>query len=496
MGLEMTTIRLVLEVITYSLTLWLGLYLIARNVKKTRLRYAGLGAVAYALGLALDLLVAVAGEQAEGYALQNGVAFMQLLLSLPALFWIRTIIELLPQTHPQQERLRYLWRNGLLPGIIGLHLLGWLGYLMGFAIMGAIYSLLSLLLLLSLLGALLLVAQVYRALPVDEKATQKPVGLLLVASLFFALSIGLLLFPLEWLSRSLVLLAIGGDIIGLGLAIALLDAFEEGETLRPDFFRAFDASLLSVLLFGGLVAQTMVLGTGVTFPMIVLLLAMITAAIGTQVFADQIQTLLDRLTFGSAPQLQEARAELRTEASILPRIDDALDLDSLEQDEWRRLTRRALSNMGNLPRLATSPLARLPLVYVRLSKNGGQHDTLERAAELKRLLTESIMRLKPPDKGDFGSSKEWRHYNSLYFPYVVGLKPYSRRTIHHGLDSTAQDALEWFRRDVPNRTLYNWQNAAAKLVAQDLRERHAGMEGAEQGLREIKDKGWHNGVSG
>ena len=39
------------------------------------------------------------------------------------------------------------------------------------------------------------------------------------------------------------------------------------------------------------------------------------------------------------------------------------------------------------------------------------------------------------------------------------------------LDPAAQEALDWFRTYIPERTLYNWQNAAAKLVAQDLRER-------------------------
>jgi hypothetical protein len=52
----------------------------------------------------------------------------------------------------------------------------------------------------------------------------------------------------------------------------------------------------------------------------------------------------------------------------------------------------------------------------------------------------------------------------------MGLKPYSRRSDHDGLDSTAQAALDWFTLYVPERTLHNWQNAAAKLVAQDLRE--------------------------
>ncbi|NDJ55255.1 MAG: hypothetical protein GYB68_19460, partial [Chloroflexi bacterium] len=38
------------------------------------------------------------------------------------------------------------------------------------------------------------------------------------------------------------------------------------------------------------------------------------------------------------------------------------------------------------------------------------------------------------------------------------------------LDDDTRHVIEWFRAQVPERTLYNWQNAAAKLVAQDLRE--------------------------
>nr|BFE85159.1 hypothetical protein GCM10020093_077600 [Planobispora longispora] len=32
-----------------------------------------------------------------------------------------------------------------------------------------------------------------------------------------------------------------------------------------------------------------------------------------------------------------------------------------------------------------------------------------------------------------------------------------------------RQAFDWILREVPERTLYNWQNAAAKLVADDLR---------------------------
>jgi hypothetical protein len=90
--------------------------------------------------------------------------------------------------------------------------------------------------------------------------------------------------------------------------------------------------------------------------------------------------------------------------------------------------------------------------------------------ELKALLTESILRLKPRNGDQFGTSAEWRYYNALYFPYIIGLKPYSRRTQHSHLDPVAKQALEWFRTQVPERTLHNWQTAATKLVAQDLRQ--------------------------
>jgi hypothetical protein len=124
--------------------------------------------------------------------------------------------------------------------------------------------------------------------------------------------------------------------------------------------------------------------------------------------------------------------------------------------------------MGDLPSLASSPLTRLPLVAERVAQNGQIDSTLVRAAELKAVLAESIVRLKPRDDAEFGTTDAWRHYNALYFPYVVGLRPYSRRTLHN---DEYQDALDWFRSQVPERTLYNWQTAAARLVARDLRER-------------------------
>jgi hypothetical protein len=38
------------------------------------------------------------------------------------------------------------------------------------------------------------------------------------------------------------------------------------------------------------------------------------------------------------------------------------------------------------------------------------------------------------------------------------------------IDPIEAEALDWFRTYVPERTLYNWQKNAARLVAHYLRE--------------------------
>jgi hypothetical protein len=126
--------------------------------------------------------------------------------------------------------------------------------------------------------------------------------------------------------------------------------------------------------------------------------------------------------------------------------------------------------MGNLPRLAASPLTRLGIVESSLQDRGATDNTLERAAELRSILADSIGKLKPKEARDHGISDSWRYYNALYYPYVVGPKPYSRRFGLEELSSEQQEVLSWFQNQVPERTLHNWQNAAAKLVAQNIRE--------------------------
>ena len=451
---------LILSCVVFGVALWFGCYLLNRDWRNQALRRTGAGLCSYALALAADTLRAVA-QPAAGVA--NWYAA---LLLLPALCWSGALIALLPAGQ-LKTWLDRLWLLGVVPLVVALALFD---SRMFFAANAALtpqvgYVLGSIIALIALLVAH---AALWPTMRVQTRA--RIFGLLLTATLFFTLGGALLIIPLGLLPREWTVLAIGSDLALFGFAVVWLDAFDQGEALLPDIILSFDAALLAALLFGGQVALVMIWSTGPTLLLSSLLLTVIASAIVVVVFASTAQRALDRLVFGRFPQLRRAREDLRTAAQVLPRIAPAQPLDALDDQAFTRLTRQTLSNFGNLPRLATSPLAQIPAIDQRLARRGAPDDTLERAAELKALLAESIARLKPRTGQAFGTSDEWRYYNALYFPYVLGLKPYSRRTQHEPHDPAAQAALDWFQHYIPERTLYNWQNTAASLVARDLRE--------------------------
>ncbi len=468
------------EILNFAFALWLGLYLITRDPSNPRLRFTGLGLAAYAAGLAFNTLSPFAPEADLALRL---IRLGQPLLALSGLFWLGATPYLLTPEHPSYGRLARAWQKGLLVVAGGTYLVSVGTDLVfntttGSLSAGPAYPVFAGVALLPPVLSLALIGRGFL-----EGRQKLPFGVLLTVTVFLALGIGMLILPFGWLPRAAVVLAVGLDLILLGLAIAALDAFDEGEALLPDFLRSLSIALVTVVLFGGQIALVMVFATGVSLLMLVLLLATVAAAVGLQTFADPLHTALESLIFARWPRLREARAELRAVAGALPRVNESLDLEAVSEEEFVRLTRRALSHLGNLPRLAASPLTRLPLIQRRLAARGVTDNTLDRAAELKAVLTESIERLRPRE-GRFGTSDEWRHFNALYFPYVLGLKPYSRRGNREAPDPEAQAVLEWFRAYVPERTLYNWQNAAARLVAQDLRERSKGGGSEAQGPRQ------------
>lgn len=306
--------------------------------------------------------------------------------------------------------------------------------------------------------------------PARAGLPSSPLKLLLIATIFFFLSVSALILPQEILSSDLVMMALMVDLFLVGYAIATLDAYEEGESLLPHLLHSFSITALLLLLVGGQIVLAMAIEGGPNFSLLLLLLSLIATTVAVQIFFERIQQFFDRWVFRASPRIRSERETLRAVSTALPRMDETVDIFRLEEAEFDRLTRRALSHLSDLSRLASSPLTRLPEIDVRLAERGRPDTTLERAAELKKLLSESIEKLKPSHENGFGTSDEWRYYNALYYPYVLGLKPYSRRSFRADEDIEHQSMMEWFRLQVPERTLHNWQNAAARLIARDLRE--------------------------
>ncbi len=412
----------------FALAWWLGLYLVARDPRKPLLHRAGAGLLGYAVALALDA------------AASAPIA----LLCVPALAWTGVVVLLLPA--PLGQRLDAWWRHGVAP----------LALLVVFVPVTAPLVLLPL--------AVALVLLVARSAGTAHRV------LLAAATLVFGLGAALVLLGLHVLPPGLLLPAIGVDLLLLGGVVAATDAFDEGEALRGDLLRSLVVSVAAAVLFGGQVVVALLLGDA---PLEPLLFGVVGAAVAVQVLANPLAAAADRLVL---PGLAPERAQLREVADALPRRDPGRPLAELDEAEFARLTRRALSHYGDLAKLVSSPLTNLPVIDAGLAARGAPDQPLERAAELKRLLAEAIARLKPRD-GDFGTSDEWRHYNALHFYYVAGIRPYSRRTKREGLDAESKRALAWFVTQVPERTLHNWQNAAARLVAADLRGTSTQVEG-------------------
>ena len=441
-----------LPALIFAFTTWLGLYLIARDRTKPVLVYTGLGLVGYAMGLALTLLLSFAST-IELQAIQSALLFV------PALCWFGAALHLLPEETLPTWSLRLV--AYAIPVLILIVYAVFRGSApqSGSALIG---SGLFEVLIVGIIG-LLLLAVSFVGYRLWRERKRRLWVLLFVLALFFTLGAGLLLLPSRFIPFDLALLTVGIDLLFLDFCIAGLDAFDEGETLLPDASYSFIRAMLAAIIFGGQVA--LVAGQNANPSMLALLFGVIGAAIASQVFSESIQNGLDRLVYARLPRLRRARAELRTAASLLPRVDDSVNLLKISEEEFVRLTRRALSHMTDPGKLAASPLMRLPMLETRAK----DAHTLERATQLKQLLAESIQRLKPLDKGDYGTTDEWRFYNVLYFPYVLGVKLLSHNYADP-IEGDARKVADWFRANVPERTLHNWQNAAARLIAQDLRD--------------------------
>lgn len=439
-----------LSAVVFALSWWLGLYLLARDPRKPVLVLAAAGLASFAAIVALDAVRTVTGSE----LLSRIEVF---LVVAPGIFWFAVLVEL--------SRPIDTWRSrvGEIACVCGVAVIALGGAALAGSVDGPLraghwlmFAAVSLPSLAAMVTTMLRPAQ-----PVPV------VRFVLVATLFFALGNAILVIPLGLLPSGLALASTGFDVALLGVAVALWDAFDEGQALKADMARSFVGTAAVATVFGGqAVIGLAVAGESAQPALTVLLFTSLALAIAINVLADPLAGVLDRLTF--SPALRADRATLRgTEAALPLRSDNPLD--ELDDDTFARLTRRALGHYGDLSKLVASPLCALPAIDARLAARGAPDQPLERANELRALLADRIAALKPRDGGDFGTGEQWRHYNSLYFPYVVGVRAYAQNATAAGLDPVARQAWQWLVTEVPQRSLHNWQNAAARMIAADLR---------------------------
>jgi hypothetical protein len=449
---------LALSALVFAVAWWMGLYLASRDPRKPVLVLAAVGLCGFALVVALDAVRAVDHPHAE--ALSRIEIY---LVAVPAIAWFAVLLELARASDGAQGR----GREFALTACVGV------AVVLGAALAGDVNGPLRLghwvmfgAISVSTLGAM--VAAVRRP---DQPV--RVAGVVAVATLFFALGNAILIIPLGLVPSWLALASTGFDVLLLGVAVALWDAFDEGQALRAAMLRSFVGSFLVAALLGGQLLFGMAafdVDGDARVALTILVFTTVAVAIAVTVLAGPLAGLLDRVAFSRSPELRADRAALRTVEAALP-LRSPSPLDDLDDETFARLTRRALGHYGDLAKLVASPLIQLPEIDARLAARSAPDLPLERAADLRELLADQIARLKPRDAGDFGTTEQWRYYNSLYFPYVVGVRAYAQNATAAGLDPVARQAWQWFVTEVPQRSFHNWQNAAARLIAANLRAR-------------------------
>ncbi|OBH56046.1 hypothetical protein [Mycobacterium sp. E2479] len=447
-----------LSAMVFTLSAWLGLYLVARDPRKPVLTLAAIGLCGFAVVVGLDAV------RTAGPAYAQALSRVEIYLAtIPGLAWFAVLVELSRPSDGWPARTRELL---LVAGVAALTLFG---AAMAGSVDGPLrpgHWLMFAVISVSTLGAMAVVLR-------RPRRPRPAVGLAITATLFFALSNAILIIPLGLVPSWVALASTSCDVLGLGVAVALWDAFDEGHALRADMLRSFAGSMVVAVLFGGQALIGLAVtrhDSGAQTALTVLLFTSLAVAITVEVLADPLAGLLDRVAFSKSPALRADRAELRHTGAALP-LRQEHPLADVDDVTFVRLTRRALGHYGDLTKLVASPLTALPMIDERLAARGAPDHPIERANELKAVLADGIARLKPRDGGDFGTTEEWRYYNSLYFPYVVGVRAYAQNATASGLDPTARQAWQWFVTEVPQRSLHNWQNAAARLIAADLRGR-------------------------
>lgn len=271
-----------LSAVVFTLSWWLGLYLLVRDPRKPVLALAAVGLCGFALVVALDAVRLVSVAHAD---LLSHVEIY--LVAVPGVAWFAVVLELARPCDTWRSRATELTLVAVVAALtlVGAGMAGSVdGPLRaGHWVMFGVISI-------STLGAM--VAAVRR-----PSQPVRVAGVVIIATLFFALGNAILVIPLGLVPSWLALASTGFDVLLLGVAVALWDAFDEGQALRADMLRSFAGTMVVAVLFGGQALIGMAV-TGADGPgrtaLTVLLFTSLAIAIAINVLADPLAGLLDR----------------------------------------------------------------------------------------------------------------------------------------------------------------------------------------------------------
>ncbi|MFI6077134.1 hypothetical protein ACIA5C_36930 [Actinoplanes sp. NPDC051343] len=445
----------------FALTWWLACYLVGRDPARAAGRRAAGALIAYAAGVI-------------AWTLAPGSTTAEVLLAVPALFWAGSAVALLPSFVPERRQIER----------------GWLVVSAAFVVIAVVLPPAGRLVVLApLLGGLSLLWR-FRD---QVEPRLLPLALSLVAVLY-GTALALLVGPADLGAPWLAIAAIGVDVLILGYLVAVAEAVDAGERLRPDLSRSLVAAVGGLLLVGGPVILTMfVTSSRMVAVFQFAVVGVVMTAIG---LGGPVHRLLDRVAFWSDERVRADRHALFLLGEALPRRRERSRMLATTEADFLQFVLQALDSYGDPGRLLRSPLIDLPAVDRRLLKIPVEQP-LARAHGLRHVLEEAVAGLRPA--GKFSTDEEWRHYNAVYFCSLLGLQPYSRRKSESlsrrkseslsrrkseslsrrqneglsrrpsdDLDLEARRTMEWIRQYVPRHLLRRWQSEGAARVARDL----------------------------
>ncbi|MET0417832.1 MAG: hypothetical protein ABW022_17630 [Actinoplanes sp.] len=420
-----------LAIPAFALTWWAACYLIGRDPGRKASWRAAAALGAYAIGVAV-------------WTVAPGSTAAEVLICVPALMWAGTAVAMLPVSLPERRQIDLAWGALSAALVVAAVLLPHVG---------------RLIVLVPLAGGLLLLWR-FR----DQVQPPMLPAALTVAAGLYAAGLAALLLPLDLQPSGLLLAAIGVDLLILAFLVAVAEAIDVGDRLRPDLLRSVAVALGATVLAGGPAVFTILASpdrTGIAVLQFVLVGVVVTVA----ALSGPIRRWLDGIAFWNDDRLRQDRSALLLLADALPRHRQRHRLITTSEEDFLRFTRQALDNYSDLGRLVRSPLTDLPAVDQRLTgRASGQ--PLGRAVALRTVLQEGVERLRPA--GPFDVTDDWRYFIVLHYCTVLGLDPYGRRRKTDGLDRDAHRALDWMRRYVPRRVLRRWQIEGSTLVGNRL----------------------------